>query len=385
MVQNPVNDTNKTGNNRTSSMNKTTISSVTDLYAIKEVAEYYDEITINLNKLKNDGLTRHAVKYANNALRPGGVMTIHSSPFESYVLKKNKIDFWQVRYEIFGSLKDAVEILEVNAKEGKLVLRKKKHLYDYTGISFGIVFSGNKDEEKQLIQAVNTIRENKELNRINYEIMISGPTAYDPAPIINEFPGLNIKYVPLDIAVHPRLMICEKKNLLFKNARYSLVVISHSRILFSDDFVQRLMKFPVEMVTPAVYFSLNGKDFKYLDLAFIGSYQDLQLGAKRSSIAGENIQSDYLHWYRRRVPFIDGGLNVFNKNVITEPPYNNYISWGEAEDVDLCNRLFQNGVLIDYLPAIKCYSATCKVTGYSSLKKIARTLFIYLNRKRIIH
>lgn len=380
-----VHDTTKTGNNRTNSMNRITVATITDLYAIKEVSEFYDEIIIDLDKLKNDGLTRHAVKYSNYALRTGGLMIIHSSPFESYVLKRNKIDFWQVKYEIFGSLKDTIEIVEVNAKEGKLVLRKKKHLYNYGGISFGIVFSGNREEEKQLIRSIDTIRQNKELNRINYEVLISGPTVYDPAPIINEFPGLNIKYVPLDISTHPRLMICEKKNLLYKSAQYSLVVISHSRILFSDDFVQRIMKFPVEMVTPAVYFNLNGKDYKYLDLAFIGSYQDLQLGAERSSIAGENIQNDYLHWYRKRVPFIDGGLNVFNKNVITDPPYNNYISWGEAEDVDLCNRLFQNGVLIDYLPAIKCYSATCKVTGYSSLKKIARKLFIYLNQKRIIH
>jgi hypothetical protein len=377
--------TDKTGLARTSSMNRITISSLQDLYTIKKVSQAYDEITIKLDKLKSDGLIRHAVKYSNYALRTGGLIIIYSSPFESYVLKRNKIDFWQVKYEIFGSLKDAIEILEVNSKEGVLVLRKKKHLYNYTGISFAIVFSGNKEEEKQLIRSIDSIRQNKGLNKINYEVLISGPKVYDPATIIDEFPGLNIKYVPLDISTHPRLMICEKKNFLYASARYSLVVISHSRILFSDDFVQSLTRFPVEMATPAVYFKDNDINYKYLDLAFIGSYQDLQLGAKRSTIAGENIQEDYLHWYRKRVPFIDGGLNVFNKNVIPEPPYNNYISWGEAEDVDLCNRLFQNGVLIDYLPAIKCYSATCKVTGYSSFKKIARKLFIYLNQKRIIH
>lgn len=376
---------NKTDLVPTSSMNRITISSVQDLYKIKEVSQFYDEIIIKLDKLKSDGLIRHAVKYSNYALRVGGLMIIHSSPFESYVLKRNKIDFWQVKYEVFGSLKDTIEILEVNSKEGKLVLRKTKDLYNYTGISFAIVFSGNKEEEKQLISSIDSIRQNKGLNNINHEVLISGPKVYDPTTIINKFPGLNIRYFPLDISTHPRLMICEKKNLLYESARYSLVVISHSRILFSDDFVQSLMRFPVEMATPAVYFKDNGKNYKYLDLAFIGSYQDLQLGAKRSSIAGENIQEDYLHWYKKRVPFIDGGLNLFNKNVIPQPPYNNYISWGEAEDVDLCNRLFQNGILIDYLPAIKCYSATCKVTGYSSLKKIARKLFIYLNQKRIIH
>ncbi|MEJ7682682.1 MAG: hypothetical protein WKG06_33460 [Segetibacter sp.] len=69
-------------------MNRITVESITDLYAIKEVSEFYDEITINLNKLKNDGLIRHAVKYSNYALQTGGLMIIQSSPFESYVLKK---------------------------------------------------------------------------------------------------------------------------------------------------------------------------------------------------------------------------------------------------------------------------------------------------------
>jgi hypothetical protein len=194
-----------------------------------------------------------------------------------------------------------------------------------------------------------------------------------------------VKYIPLDISTTPRLMICQKKNKLYEVSQYSLVVISHSRILFSNDFIQSLIKFPIEMTTPSVYFADGDKEFKYLDFGFLDNYQDLQLGAERSSIGGEMMQEDYLHWYKGRVPYIDGGLNVFNKNVITQPPYNDYISWGEAEDVDVCNRLFQNGILIDYLPGIKCYSATCKLTGYNNLKKVARKLFIYLNKKRILN
>jgi hypothetical protein len=135
------------------------------------------------------------------------------------------------------------------------------------------------------------------------------------------------------------------------------------------------------MATPAVYYVEKKKEFKYLDISFINNYQEIQYGAsRRGTIAGENIDSDYLHWYRKRVPFIDGGLNIFNKNLIKEPPYNSFISWGEAEDVDVCNRLFQQGVLIDFLPDIKCYSATNKLTGYSWLRKLGRKLFGWLNK-----
>src|ERR1044071_776341 len=135
-------------------MKRLTVSSQTHLYALKEVCQHYDEITIDLNVLKSEGLIRHSVKYSHNALTTGGRMIINSSPFESYVLRRNTIDFWQVKYEIFGSLKDSIEILEVDSAKGRLVLQKKKHLYNYNGISFGIVFSGNTQEEAQLIGSI---------------------------------------------------------------------------------------------------------------------------------------------------------------------------------------------------------------------------------------
>lgn len=362
------------------------VSSQKDLYSLKNYCEYYDEITIHLDNRNLPGLIRHAVKYSVHALITGGKITIHSAPFTSYVLQRKKIDFWQVKYEVFGCLKDAVEAVEVNAAEGKLILRKIKHLYNYSGVSFGIVFSGNKEEETQLVYSIKSIIANNGINNLKNEIIICGPSDYSSSSLTEKFEGVDLRYIPLDIATSPRLMICEKKNTLYKAAKYSLVIISHTRINYSPDFIKQLISYPVEMVTPAIYYMDKGIKFKYLDLSFIDNYQDLQLGAARGTVAGENIQEDYLHWYRKRVPFIDGGLNIFNKNIITDPPYNNYIAWGEAEDVDLCNRLYQSGMLIDYLPAISCFSATCKVTGYNNqLKKLARRVRTYLHKKQIIN
>jgi hypothetical protein len=361
-------------------MSKIEIRSHKDIYQLKQVAQVHDEVVLQLHRLKHQGLVRHAVKYSMNSLILDGLLTIRTSPFESYALRRNKVDFWQVKYEVFGSLKDTIEVVEINAKEGKLVLRKKKHLYDYNGISFGIVFSGNIDEEPQLAATIKSISANQ-LNNLSYEILICGPEKYNPQWINEEFPTLKIRYLALDVPTSPRLMICDKKNLLYKSSQFNLVVISHCRILFANRFVEQVRTYPIEMATPAVFYFENHKEYKYLDIGFIMSYQDIQFGAGRGTIAGENVKEDYLHWYRRRVPFIDGGLNIFNKNVITEPPYNKYISWGEAEDVDVCNRLFQEGVLIDYLPEVKCFSATCKITGYnSSLKKLGRKVYNYFVR-----
>jgi hypothetical protein len=359
-------------------MSKITVSSQQDLYKLKTVTKVYDEVTVRLHQLKHQGLIRHAVKYANNALKVGGTLIIDSTPFESYSLRRNKVDFWQVRHEVFGCLKNTVDVVDVNSKEGRITLRKSKHLYDYDGVSFGIVFSGNKQEEPLLVAAIRSIPVNQ---KVPCEILVCGPSGYNFDWIKKEFLSLNFKYLPLDIATTPRLLICDKKNLLYSSAAYSLVVISHCRIIFSDNFTNELLKYPIEMATPAVYYVEKKKEFKYLDISFINNYQEIQYGAsRRGTIAGENIDSDYLHWYRKRVPFIDGGLNIFNKNLIKEPPYNSFISWGEAEDVDVCNRLFQQGVLIDFLPDIKCYSATNKLTGYSWLRKLGRKLFGWLNK-----
>jgi hypothetical protein len=360
------------------------VKSQQDLYALKEVEECYEEIVIDLTRRELRGLTRHAIKYSNNALTSGGNMIIKSSPFQSYVLQRDKVDFWQIKYEVFNSLKDSIEVVEVNDKEGRLVLKKTRHLYSYSGTSFGIVFSGNEQEEMQLINAIKSIAKNFSITDNNYEILVCGPSDYKPERLTNQLGNINIRYLPFDISTEPRLLICEKKNHLFKEAKYSLVVITHSRIVFSADFAQKLHRLPIEMATPSVHFQNGDRTFKYLDIGFIDTYQDIQLGTKGRTIGGENIDADYLHWYKSRVPYIDGGLNILNKNVIQEPPYNNFISWGEAEDIDICNRLFQNGILIDYLPDLKCYSATCKVTGYNNLKKIARKLFVYMNKKRIL-
>jgi hypothetical protein len=82
--------TDKTGLALTSSMNRITISSLQDLYTIKKVSQAYDEITIKLDKLKSDGLIRHAVKYSNYALANRGTDNHIFFTFRIVCLKKKK-------------------------------------------------------------------------------------------------------------------------------------------------------------------------------------------------------------------------------------------------------------------------------------------------------
>ena len=361
-------------------MKRFIINSRQDLLTIKKINRAFDEITINLDVIKQRGLIRHAVKYSINALQINGRMIINTTPFVAYYFRKNAIDYWQVKYEVLNSLRDAIEIEESVPEQGKLILIKKKHLYDYDGISFGIVFSGSENEEIQLIQQVDSIVENERYNKVPSEVNICGPSTYNPSKLLKHFENQNVNYFPFDIPTAPRLMICEKKNYLYIKGNYSIIVIAHTRILFSKNFIGELYQYPIEMGTSSIFFKKGDREYKYLDFGFLNSYQDIQLGTNKLPVAGENVDTESLHWFKNRVPYIDGGLNIFNKNIILHPPYNQYIAWGEAEDVDICNRLFQEGVLIDYLPDIKCFSVTNKLKGYNKLKKVGRKIFEFLNK-----
>ena len=90
----------------------------------------------------------------------------------------------------------------------------------------------------------------------------------------------------------------------------------------------------------------------------------------------------YLKHYSNRVPYIDGGLNIFNKNNIVEPPYSNVLEWGEAEDLDLACRLYHQGNLIDYYDDLVSYSLTDKIHAKDNfLKKVIRRITRFFLKK----
>jgi hypothetical protein len=176
-------------------------------------------------------------------------------------------------------------------------------------------------------------------------------------------------------------MICQKKNKLFEACRYSLVTISHTRITFSVDYAEKLGQAIVEMATPKVVLAENGE--KYLDYFLFHNYMDLIRRSSGRILGLQNMDGDYLHFMGNRVPGIDGGINVFNKNRVPPVPYNNYVAWGEAEDMELAASLFQQGILIDYLPDITCFSQTSKINiRFKALKKPFRMLYKYLWLKK---
>lgn len=356
------------------------ISCIDDIYTIRYTYGYFDLIRVDSKNLKTLGVLRYALKYALWALKIDGVLVVQDEPLREYGFSNKRIDFWQIRHELFKSLKDEIEVLKLNDSEGYIEVIKLKENYINNGFSFGIVFSGNHIEIEQLSQTIRSILDNKNIDDYPYEILICGPSEFESVSYLRQFDSLKIRYLPYDLDLkHKRFMITNKKNFLFQNSQYNIVSISHTRIMYERSFILYSFNRKFDIFTPKVNILRNGKKYKYLDFGLIGSYSlDRQNSAK--TLTSIVLDDAVLYYMRKRVPYIDGGITVFNKNIIHEPPYNEFIAWGEAEDVEMCNRAYNNGYLLDYFNDIQQESVTCKTVIQDSfifeIKKIIRNFLV---------
>lgn len=357
-----------------------TAKNIADVYALRSTTASYNKIIIHTKKLKYLRLVRHVVKYAYWALQTGGQIEIIDEPSRSYLITKRFIDFWQVKLEVFRSVGPLMVTELCDDKKGHIMLTKKEATAMHTGISFGIMFSGS-DTDKQLISHVlNAILANTFLQSIPFEVIVCGPTGFDPLFFDTWKQPLNLRYLPFDMPNEPgRIMICQKKNALYAQCSYSIVSITHTRILYSDSFAQTFWERQFDVCTPNVSLP-EGK--QYLDYALMESYDNLN-GIRKKRAMGSNIfGKKYLHFLHNRVPWIDGGITVFNKHAVPLPPYHNQVAWAEAEDAVMCQKLTNDGIVIDYLYECKCVSQTSKINlKYEGLKKLVRQWLFLLNKK----
>jgi hypothetical protein len=357
------------------------IKTIEDLYFLKHSKIRYRYLKADIQELKYRGVLRHLIVYALNRLEDEGIFEIVDEPHASFSLRKGKIDFVQVKQEVFRVLKNRVEILDADNKTGLIRLKKlPQSQFVQEGFSFGIVFGGN---DKDLLKlAVDSILANDFPKGIPFEIVIAGPHTINQQELMQLWEhNAAISYLPLDIQNEPRILICEKKNALFNACRYSKAIISHTRIVFGPHFAKQLNDEVIEIAIPEIRLLESNK--KYIDYFLISSYDDMVRKPTGPVIGYLNIDKNYLKYFGGRVPCIDGALNVFNKNLVVSAPYNKHVAWGEAEDFEMCARLHHQGILIDYLPNITCYSQTNKTNiRFEELKKPLRTVYKFWLRNR---
>lgn len=356
------------------------ISSIDGIYKIQFEYDKYNKITIDTKKLKYTGSLRYAFKYALWALKIDGELEVIDEPFENFSFSTKRIDFWQIRHEFFKSLKDDIEVIELDDKKGYIKVRKIKEGYVNNGFSFGIVFSGSDSEKEPLAKSIQSIVNNTNLDKYPYEIIICGPSKFDSISYIEQFKNSNIRYLPFDFEPNAkRLMITQKKNYLYKSCKYNITVINHTRILYSKDFMIKTFDKKFDVFTPKVLVEQDSLNHHYLDFGLIGSY-DISKKNLKKSITSILFENKYIYFMKNRVPYIDGGLIVINKNILKQNPYDSFVAWGEAEDVMASLLFYSNGLLQDYILTIECFSMTSKYKvlpmKLKSIKMFFRRYFI---------
>ena len=336
-------------------------SNVENLKTLRQSKSKFSEITLNVDRLKEQGLLRHAFKYASWAIKPGGVLLVESTPSKTGIFSTKEIDFWQVRKEFFKSVSGNFQILNVNDHTGTILAKKVADDSSPTGVTFGIVYGGGERDSNLLKDAIASIGRQQYDPRFSVEILICGNVHEDLAKdLIRLANNIELRIIPYDKTFEAnRIPIADKKNRVFEGAKYSIVVISHTRIEFVENFLDHLSQSCFDVVAPSVVVNIDGKERRFLDYISIGSYDTARVSPRQTLAACTTID-DHLLLAKKRVAYVDGGIMIFNKKNISHAPFDPSLAWGEAEDVDACSNLYQKGFLIDYDPSLKCRSMVMK-------------------------
>lgn len=345
---------------------RATIASVDDIYALRFQTDTYDAVSIDVRTLKYEGVLQYATKYALWALKIGGILTLIDDGSKDDGVSNRRLDFWQVKHEFFKNVKNAVEVVRLDNAGGVLVVKKVQDPYRNNGFSFGIVFSGSQQEIPFLTQSLRSILVSVATSPLPFEIIVCGPSSFDFSTLEAELGCAQIRYHAFDFdTAHKRVMIASKKAALYRQCRFNVVAISHTRILYGADFTEKVASRKFDAFTPRVDAFYGGQQIRYLDYSLLESYNMAAVPRYRS-ISASMIDGDFLYSLKRRVPYMDGGINVLNKTTIDFNPFCPHIAWGEGEDVLTANMLATSGALIDYFDDILCTSSTVKIAVLNS-------------------
>jgi hypothetical protein len=185
--------------------------------------------------------------------------------------------------------------------------------------TFGIITDGNNNDRLNVI--IDSI-ENE--NIPNHEIIIVGGNKIDR----------NIKHVPFDESIK-RMWITKKKNLITKNAIYENIVYMHDYIKLNEGWYNGYLEF--------------GNNFnicmnKILDVRG-ERFRDWCLWCRdmlKFNIPQHEMLIPYDMNHLTRFQYISGAYWVAKKFVMEQNPLQEYLSWGEGEDLEWSMRIRRN-------------------------------------------
>ena len=324
-----------------------TIATIADLIRVKHLAGL-EAVTVRTALLKRRGLLRHALKYALWALRPNGVLRIEDDGPVTFTFQPGAMPWSRVKQQAFKVLGPDTELEAIDDEGLTITLHRTRPLL--TGRwSAGIVFSGDANEILTMEAAIVGLRAQPECA----QIMVCGPS--EAAGLLSHLGPID--YIAYDLAAR-RLPIPQKKNALIAAATGEKVAILHARIVLQPGCLAA-MPAEFDIITPRVEYHEAETVIPYLDWSVTDALDGGTL-PRRQPPRNDYLREHYLNLMRLGLPYIDGGLFMVNRAAALETPMNEYIAWGEAEDLEWCARLHAAGRLIDLEPGALALSQSFK-------------------------
>lgn len=282
----------------------------------------------------------------------------------------------KIMNEISVCYKNRYKLLHFTKKEnyGEIVLIKtEKTLISGDSMekwSFGIVSDGRKNEKISEI-----IKQIERLLIPQFEIIVCGPAAQlrfekdikilDDSDLYGDF----------------RIPISRKKNKIIKNAIYENLVIIHDRIKFPGDWYEKIR--------------LYGNYFEFLSTKVLDEKTKLKRVVDWVQYSGDfneiSVNGELLN-YSKWTPhvYIDGGYIIGKRSIFNSLLYNDYLHWGEAEDLEMSKRLFLSGYIINLFTECSVTSSNERHEGtwieertIEKIKKILYRIIILLSGAKL--
>lgn len=197
--------------------------------------------------------------------------------------------------------------------------------------TFGIITDGIVGKEHFINEIIRSIvKQNIE----KYEIIIIGNCKIESKD--------NILVIPFDETIKPA-WITKKKNIICQMAKYENVVLLHDYVVFQDGWYEGYIKYGNDfLITSNIINNLDNS--RYIDYTFFPHNLSFHLN---KGLIPYDIKPDInLNKFR----YYGGYYYVIKKSLALEYPLDENRVWCQGEDVDLCVRLSNHGVFLDFNP-----------------------------------
>lgn len=335
------------------------VSSVEDVYALRR-QNCLPMVRLILGRLKRRDLLRYALKYALWAVAPGGRIEIIDDGPDNYSVNLYDMPFSIVRQQCFKIFADMARLVAMDPVVLSLTFERTAPILA-EGWSAGVIFSGAAAELPFLRACIAGLYAQPELSpERGGEILVCGPSS--AADAVAGMGGVD--FVALDDAEGTRSFTTRKKNALVAAARNPRVAILHTRIILQPGC---LAAFPREFdVSACVVEYREGRHcVPYLDWIVVDR---LDTGVPPRRLQSSNFYDRTRHLNQLgggKAAYIDGGAFFAATRVVQAVPLNNNLAWGEAEDVEWCERLAAQGFLVDLEPRALAVSQSFKLSPWT--------------------